>query len=134
VELQRIGSSLAAIPRYGSGVHARPSNPPEEPLELYSFESSPFARPVRDALCELELPYILRSVGRSRAGDWVPPMFRDALSVTSDPGTRNRQKLFDRAGRISIPYLVDPNTGQEMAESEQIIDYLEATYAQSDSG
>jgi glutathione S-transferase len=61
-------------------------------------------------------------------------MFRDALSVTSDPGTRNRQKLFDRAGRISIPYLVDPNTGQEMAESEQIIDYLEATYAQSDSG
>ena len=129
LELQRIGSSLAAIPRFGSGVRARPSKSPEQPLELYSFESSPFARPVRDALCELELPYILKSVGRSRAGDWVPPMFRDALSVTSDPGTRNRRQLHDRAGRISIPYLVDPNTGQEMAESEQILEYLETTYA-----
>jgi glutathione S-transferase len=114
----------------GQGISVRPSTQPERPLELYSFESSPFARPVRDLLCELELPYILRSVGRSRGGDWVPPMFRDALSVTSEPGTRNRQTLSERAGRISIPYLIDPNTDQEMAESAEIVGYLNATYGQ----
>jgi glutathione S-transferase len=129
IELQRFGSTLAAIPRMGMGVRARAAKKPAKSLELYSFESSPFARPVRDLLCELELPYILRSVGRARAADWVPPALRDALSVTGEPGTRNRARLYDRVGRISIPYLVDPNTGEEMAESEQIVDYLEATYA-----
>lgn len=129
IELQRFGSTLATIPRMGLGVRVRPSKRPDQPLELYSFESSPFARPVRDLLCELELSYILRSVGRARIADWVPPRLRDALSVTGEPGTRNRGQLLDRVGRISIPYLVDPNTGEEMAESEQIVDYLEATYA-----
>ena len=36
--------------------------------------------------------------------------------------------LLKRAGRVSIPYLVDPNTGIEMAESEDIIRYLIDTY------
>lgn len=129
IELQRFGSTLASIPRMGLGVRVRASKQPASSLELYSFESSPFARPVRDLLCELELPYVLRSVGRAQGADWVPPVLRDALSVTGEPGTRNRQELFDRAGRISIPYLVDPNTGAQMAESEQIVEYLEATYA-----
>jgi glutathione S-transferase len=131
LELQRFGSTLASIPRMGQGISVRPSRKPEQALELYSFESSPFARPVRDVLCELELPYVLHSVGRSRGSDWVPPMFRDALSVTSEPGTRNRQRLLERAGRISIPYLVDPNTGSEMAESADIVAYLNTTYSQS---
>jgi glutathione S-transferase len=129
VELQRIGSTLATLPRMGAGVRSRPSKEPAQPLELYSFESSPFARPVRDSLCELELPYLLRSVGRSRSGDWVPPALRDAFSITAEPGTRNRQLLLERAGRISIPYLVDPNTGQELAESADIVEYLNQTYA-----
>lgn len=129
VELQRFGSTLAAIPRMGRGVRARAAKQPQKSLELYSFESSPFARPVRDLLCELELPYILRSVGRAQVADWVPPMLRDALSVTGEPGTRNRRRLLEHAGRISIPYLADPNTGTEMAESDQIIAYLEDTYA-----
>jgi len=129
LELQRFGSTLASIPRAGLGISARPSTLPQQPLELYSFESSPFARPVRDALCELELPYVLRSVGRSQGSDWVPPMFRNSLSVTSIPGTRNRQRLLERAGGISIPYLVDPNTVTEMAESADIVKYLNTTYS-----
>jgi len=129
VELQRVGSTLAAIPRLGAGVRARPSRPPAQPLELYSFESSPFARPVRDLLCELELPYILRSSGRSQASDWIPPAARDSLALENAPETRNRKRLLERAGRISIPYLVDPNTGRELAESADIIDYLQETYA-----
>ncbi|MGB5492426.1 MAG: glutathione S-transferase N-terminal domain-containing protein, partial [Woeseiaceae bacterium] len=58
--LQKLGSSVTAIARGMAGVRATPSHLPAEPLQLYSFESSPFARPVRDLLCELEIPYILR--------------------------------------------------------------------------
>lgn len=129
VELQRFGSALASIPRFGSGVRVRSSRRPEQPLELYSFESSPFARPVRDLLCELEIPYILRSVGRSTASDWVPPTLRDAFSIEARPETVNRRALLERAGWLAVPYLVDPNTGTELAESADIIDYLSKTYA-----
>jgi len=127
--LQKLGSSLAGLPRIGAGLRARPSHAPAQPLELYSFESSPFARLVREYLCELELPYLLRSVGRRSAADWVPPMVRDALAMHAEAATRNRQALLERAGRISIPYLVDPNTGRELAESGDILDYLQATYS-----
>lgn len=127
--LQKLGSSLAGIPRAGAGLRVRPSRAPAEPLELYSFESSPFARLVREYLCELELPYVLRSAGRSTPTDWMPPALRDAMAVTTEPETLNRRSLLDRANRISIPYLVDTNTGVELAESSRILDYLRDTYA-----
>jgi glutathione S-transferase len=38
--------------------------------------------------------------------------------------------LQDRTGLISIPYLIDPNTGVELAESADIMEYLLKTYAQ----
>ncbi|MDX1570130.1 MAG: glutathione S-transferase N-terminal domain-containing protein [Xanthomonadales bacterium] len=129
VPAHKISSTLTAMARLFAGMRARHSRPPEKPLELYSFESSPYARPVRDLLCELELPYILRSAGRTRLSDWVPPIARDALNLTPQPDLENRKALLARAGRVSIPYLVDPNTGKEMAESGDIIDYLKATYA-----
>jgi glutathione S-transferase len=31
-------------------------------------------------------------------------------------------------GRVSIPFLFDPNTGQGMFESADILDYLRDTY------
>jgi len=127
--LQQFGSALAGLWRLGAGSHARPSVAPAQPLELYSFESSPFARLVRERLCELELPYVLRSVGRSTATDWLPPGVRDALRVKPEPKTLNRQLLLQRAGRITVPYLVDVNTGVEMGESAEILAYLEQTYA-----
>ncbi len=128
IELQRLSSMVASLPRMGLGVAAKASRLPELPLELYSFESSPFARPVRDLLCELELPYILRSVGRAQGSDWVPPVFRRSMPVRDEPQTRNRIALKARAGIVSVPYLVDPNTGQELAESEDILDYINKTY------
>jgi len=127
--LQKLGSGVAGLPRLNAGVQARPSRLPEQPLELYSFEASPFARPVRELLCELEIPYLLRSAGRSTPSDWVPPVVRDTLSIRAEPATRNRRELLARAERISIPYLIDPNTGVEFAESARIIDYLKETYA-----
>lgn len=127
--LQKLSSSVTGIARGMAGIRATPSHLPAQPLQLYSFESSPFARPVRDLLCELEIPYILRSAGRTRISDWVPPVIRDSLNLHTDPDLENRKTLLERAGRVSIPYLVDPNTGEEMAESEEIIQYLTATYA-----
>jgi len=129
IELQRFSSVLASVPRIGQGTMVKKSKVPELPLALYSFESSPFARPVRDLLCELELPYILRSVGRTSFADWVPPAMRQMQAEQDEPATRNRQALHARTGLISIPYLVDPNTGVELAESSDIIDYLQKTYA-----
>ncbi len=130
VELQRLGSALAGIARLGSGVRARPSRPPAQPLVLYSFESSPFARLVRDRLCELELAYELRSVGRNTTSDWVPPNLRERLSIPAQPATRNRVELLERAGTLTVPYLVDPNTGAALSESAQIVAYLEDNYAE----
>ncbi len=127
--LQKIGSAMIGVVRGTQGMRARSSTRPAEALELYSFESSPFARPVRDLLCELELPYVLRSAGRTRFADWVPPPVRDALNLQAEPDLANRKALLARAGRVSIPYLVDPNTGIEMAESDAIIRYLTQTYA-----
>lgn len=131
--LQQLGSALAGAWRAGAGRRARPSKSPAVPLELFSFEASPYARLVRERLCELELPYVLRSAGRSTASDWLPPATRDALGVKAKPETLNRQVLLQRAGRISVPYLVDPNTGTEMAESAAIIDYLEGHYGAADA-
>lgn len=127
--LQKLGSAVTGIARGTAGLRARPSRQPGRPLELYSFESSPFARPVRDLLCELEIPYILRSAGRTRLADWLPPVVRDSMQLQSEPDLHNRKVLLQRAGRVSIPYLIDPNTGEEMAESADIIHYLTETYA-----
>ena len=37
--------------------------------------------------------------------------------------------LFERTGRVQVPYLIDPNTGVEMFESTAIVAYLDKTYA-----
>jgi glutathione S-transferase len=129
IEVQKLGSGISSVPRLCAGGTARPSRAPAQPLELYSFESSPFARLVRETLCELELPYVLRSAGRSTMSDWVPPQIRAALGMAHEPETLNRRTLLQRAGSVSIPYLIDPNTGVELAESDAIIAYLESNYA-----
>ena len=127
--LQQVGSQFAGAFRPLAGRRARPSRAPAQLLELYSFEGSPFARLVRERLCELELPWVLRSTGRTTARDWVPPALRDRLGIEARPESDNRRTLLARAGRLTIPYLVDPNTGTGLGESAAIVDYLERTYA-----
>ena len=85
-----------------------PSRAPDEPLELWSFEGSPYCRLAREALCELELPYVLHNVAKGSAG---------------------REAFVKRSGKTMVPYLADPNTGREMFESADIVKYLSATYA-----
>ena len=122
-------SVVAGIPRVRAGAQARPSKAPKRPLELFSFESSPYSRRVRELLCELELPYLLRSTGKARWQDLGPPILRATLFPTLAVEGRNRVELLQRAGRVQVPYLIDPNTGTELFESDAIRDYLLATYA-----
>jgi glutathione S-transferase len=123
-------SSLATLARGKTGMFAHRSKAPKKPLELYSFEASPYARLAREVLCELEIPYKLHNVGKtpgSRA-DYLPPEFRSQHVSGYAPGTENRRKMMKRAGRVMVPYIVDPNTGVSMFETRKIIEYLRETY------
>lgn len=123
------GSMFASGARAGQGQNARPSKAPKQPLELFSFESSPFSRRVRELLCELELPYVLRSTGKALWRDMGPPGIRTVLFPDLAVEGRNRRQLLARAGKVQLPYLVDANTRTELFESEDIRRYLLATYA-----
>jgi len=128
-KLQTFGSMLASAPRSTRNLSARSSVEPEYLLELYSFESSPYARPVRELLCAMEIPYILRSCGRTQLQEWILPPVRSKLNITPDSELDNRRMLQDTEGKVSIPYLYDPNTQQGMFESADILEYLQDNYA-----
>ena len=121
-------SVLAGVPRVRAGSRVRPSKAPKRPLELFSFESSPYSRRVRELLSELELPYLLRSTGKARWQDLGPPMIRATLFPDLPVAGRNRIELQARAGKVQVPWLVDPNTGTAMFESAAIREYLQDTY------
>lgn len=123
------GGMAATASRVMHGMRARPSKAPQKPLELYSFESSPFSRLVRERLCELELPYLLRNTGKARWTDMGPPSFRDKLFRAPADTCRNRSALHQATGRVQVPYLIDPNTGTALFESAEIIRYLDDQYA-----
>jgi glutathione S-transferase len=105
--LVMVSAGLATLARLNKGQYVRPSRMPEKPLELWSFESSPFSRMVRETLCELELPYLLHNVGKD---------------------SPSRAAFVERSGKMMVPYLADPNTGTEMFESADIQQYLKRTY------
>jgi len=100
-------SGLASVLRAGSGRAVRASRAPAEPLELWSFETSPYSRRVRESLCELELPYVLHNLGRR---------------------SPRRPAFLARTGKLMVPYLEDPNTGAKLFESRDIVRYLDTTY------
>lgn len=103
-----LSGSAGSLLRFPKGTRARASRQPEGPLELYSFEGSPYCRIVREALSELEIPYVLHNLGR---------------------GSAKREEFKALSGKMQVPYLVDPNTGTAMFESAAIVAYLERTYA-----
>ena len=59
---------LGSVLRPGAGVRYRPAREPAQPLELWSFEASPFCRLVREALTSLEIPYVLHNVAKGSPG------------------------------------------------------------------
>jgi glutathione S-transferase len=106
--LTNASAGLASLVRPAAGARYVPAREPDRPLELWSFEASPFCRIAREALCELELPYVLHNVAK---------------------GSAKRAAFARRAGRMQVPYLFDPNTGRAMFESAEIAAYLHETWA-----
>ncbi|KAL6145574.1 hypothetical protein ACLB2K_056260 [Fragaria x ananassa] len=106
--LTTLTAGFALLGRLGKGSIYTPSRLPPKPLEVWAYEGSPFCKLVREVLVELELPHLYRSCAR---------------------GSPKRQILYEKAGRFQAPYLEDPNTGVQMFESAEIIEYLKATYA-----
>lgn len=106
--LTTLTAGLAMIGRTGKGSSYTPSKLPPKPIEVWAYEGSPFCKLVREVLVELELPHIQHSCAR---------------------GSPKRQILFERVGHFQAPYLEDPNTGVQMFESADIVEYLKATYA-----
>ncbi|MEM7613102.1 MAG: glutathione S-transferase N-terminal domain-containing protein [Pseudomonadota bacterium] len=123
------GASVASAVRFGAGMQARESQLPGLALQLWSFESSPYARLVRERLCELELPYQLHNIGKAKVSDFILPGIRRRLLPNYEHKGRNRVALFERTGAVQAPYLYDPNTDVGLFESADILDYLTSHYA-----
>lgn len=101
---------LPSVLRGGRGLYARTASggrQPEQLLELYEFEACPFCRKVRDVLSELDLAFISRTCAK---------------------GSATRDQAVAIGGRAQFPLLVDPNTGDVLYESEDIISHLHANY------
>ncbi len=99
----------ASFVRLGAGlsVRAPATKRPEQLLQVYEFESCPFCRVVREALTVLDL---------------------EAMIYPCPRGSRYRAVVESRGGKAQFPFLVDPNSGQQMYESANIVRYLGATY------
>lgn len=101
--------SLGSIVRLPFAPRFKPAGPPpEHPLELWSSEFCPRSRLVREALCRLELPYILRSRGS---------------------GEEALQAFQTRFGSADLPGFYDPNTDMQLTDPKAIRQHLGATYA-----
>jgi glutathione S-transferase len=105
-------SALASGARLGSGSRCRVATDrgPIKALTLYNMEGSPYCRKVREALSELDLEYRVRNVPK---------------------GSPKRAELARHGGKVMVPYLVDPNTGRQMYESDDIVAYLEEHYSEA---
>lgn len=101
-------SAVASGMRPQRGRRYRQARQPEQILELFGYEGSPFCRIAREAFSELELPYVQRNLPR---------------------GSPERAAFIARSGKMQVPYLVDPNTSTQMFESADIVAYLNQTYA-----
>jgi glutathione S-transferase len=102
-------SVAASAVRWGRGGTCRVTAPRASlrPLLLYNMEGSPYCRKVREVLSELDLEHLVRNLPK---------------------GSPRRAELKERGGKVQVPYLVDPNTGREMYESDEIVAYLGQEY------
>jgi glutathione S-transferase len=113
--LDDIDSAAASAVRLGRGTRCRAAHAraPLKPLTLYNMEGSPYCRKVRETLSELDLEYIVHNVPK---------------------GSPKRAELKERGGKVQVPYVVDPNSGSEMYESDDIVAYLNARYGARQKG
>jgi len=81
-------------------------------ITLYQLDGCPYCERVADRLDELEISY--ESI-------WVEPLHSD------------RDEVKRVSGQRAVPVLIDDRFGVTMAESDRILEFLNTTYAESDS-
>ncbi len=79
-------------------------------ITLYELDGCPYCVKVHERLQELDLDY--ESV-------WVEGLHS------------KRNEVREVSGQRGVPVIVDENTGVTMAESANILDYLDTTYAEN---
>jgi glutathione S-transferase len=95
----------ASAIRFDTGARVgAPGRRPRGRLELYEFEGCPYCRKVREALSILDLDALIRPCPKG--------------------GQRFRPELLRRGGKAQFPYLVDPDAGVELYESDAIVRHL----------
>mmetsp|Transcript_19133 Transcript_19133/g.31721 ORF Transcript_19133/g.31721 Transcript_19133/m.31721 type:complete len:485 (-) Transcript_19133:256-1710(-) len=113
-----VGNNLASWLRAGRGCVVSPaaitatdkaSSDTQPLLLLYSYEGNQFCRLVREVMTELDIVYEVKSAGKQS------PRREELSKITG--------------GSSQCPYLIDPNTGESMSESADMIQYLYKTYA-----
>lgn len=103
------GARVTSWLRGGEGARVvDPGARPERDLVLYEFEACPFCRRVREALTRLDLEVEVRPCPKG--------------------GTRYRAEVESLGGKLQFPFLVDPNAGQRMYESREIVAHLDREY------
>jgi glutathione S-transferase len=127
--LRPVVGGLSGVLRGLRGIQCRASHAPAKLLELWSFESSPYTRLVRERLTELELPYIVRNIGKEQFADMGPAVMRVKPGPYQPVAGGRRAQVLAQLGRVQVPYLEDANTGVKMFESTKIMAYLEQQYA-----
>ncbi len=109
--INTVDSYLASAVRLARGTRVVPAlaqaRRPASHLELYNMEGSPYCRKVRETLTELDLEHVVRNVPK---------------------GSPKREAFRALAGKVQVPYLVDPNTGEALFESDDIVAYLYDRY------
>lgn len=125
IPLGMVASGVSA----GRGHKVCASRAPSLPLALWSFESSPYSRLVRERLCELEVPYVLHNLGKEQFADLGSAKMRVKPGPYKPVRGGKREAFLKRLGRVQVPYLEDPNTGVSMFESADILAYLNKQYA-----
>jgi len=121
-------SKLASRVRKDAGRFAKSSKPAAQPMTLYSFESSPFCRPVRERLSELEIPYLLINLSKQQMADMGPATFRFHRGPYQPLPNSKREAMLNHYGRVQVPFLIDPNLALELFESADILEYLDTHY------
>jgi glutathione S-transferase len=105
--LSLLSSRIASSLRGGDIRYGQPKRRPEQSLELWNYEASPYCRMVRERLDKLGISYLCHNVARRSS---------------------KRSSFKQRFGRTQFPYLFDPNTNVGMFESSAILRYLNVTY------
>ncbi|XP_057999626.1 uncharacterized protein LOC110645979 isoform X2 [Hevea brasiliensis] len=80
----------------------------EKPIEIYDLESCPFCRKVREIVAVLDIDVLFYPCPKN--------------------GPTFRPKVVQMGGKQQFRYMVDPNTGTAMYESDDIIKYLVGKY------